>query len=152
MNRLTLQDVKDAYDIVGALEAAVIGEVGDRLDDEHLDAMSGLNADMQALIEKSDFDAHYAAFFNLNLQFHDHFLDRSTNRQIKKIVMPFKQRLYDFPRRRYIREWERSNCREHDQLIHLLRTGDATAAADLLRSRHWSFSYYEDFIRQFYGA
>ena len=104
MNRLRLQDVKDAYDIVGALEAAVVMDVCNRLDAGCLDSMTAVNAAMKALLARDDFDNHYAAFFGLNVDFHNRFLDLSENRQIKKIVLPFKQRLYDFPRRRFIRE------------------------------------------------
>jgi DNA-binding GntR family transcriptional regulator len=114
--------------------------------------MAAVNARMKGLIERDDFDRHYTEFFGLNVSFHNLFLDLSDNLQIKKIVLPLKQRLYDFPRRRYIREWERRNCREHDALVELIRAGDGKAAADLLQNRHWSFSYYEDFIRQFYEA
>lgn len=152
MNRLSLQDVYDAYEIVGALEATVVREVCDRFDTRQLDAMASINSRMQALIEQEDFDRHYADFFELNLAFHNHFLDLSDNRQIKHILIPLKQRLYDFPRRRYIRQWERRNCREHDQLVQLIRTGSGMAAADLLQNRHWSFSYCEDYIRQFYDS
>ncbi len=150
MNRLTLQDVKDAYDVVGALEASVLVDVCSRFTPDRLDAMAAINAGMKELIERDDFDRHYTEFFGLNIDFHNHFLDLSANRQLKKIVMPYKQRLYDFPRRRYIREWERRNCREHDELVELIRSGDGKAAADLLQNRHWSFSYYEAFIREFY--
>lgn len=150
MNRLTLQDVKDAYDIVGALEASVIIDVSRRFETDRLDAMAEINNRMKTLIEQEDFDHHYAQFFAFNVAFHDHFLDLSDNRQIKKIVLPIKQRLYDFPRRRYIREWERQNCREHDELVQLIRDGEGRTAADLLQNRHWSFGYYEGFIRKFY--
>ncbi len=150
MNRLALQDVKDAYGIVGALEASVIIDVCSRFATDGIEAMAAINTAMKALIERADFDHHYAEFFDFNVAFHNHFLDLSDNRQIKKIVLPLKQRLYDFPRRRFIREWERQNCREHDELVEHIRAGDATSAADLLQNRHWSFPYYEGFIRQFY--
>jgi DNA-binding GntR family transcriptional regulator len=152
MNRMTLQDVKDAYEIVGALEASSIMAACSRFTAERLDRMAAINARMKGLIERDDFDRHYTEFFGLNVSFHNLFLDLSDNLQVKKIVLPLKQRLYDFPRRRYIREWERRNCREHDALVELIRAGDGKAAADLLQNRHWSFSYYEDFIRQFYEA
>ena len=150
MNRLSLQDVKDAYDIVGALEALVLVNVCSRFTADRLEAMKAVNESMKEMIERDDFDTLYADFFGFNLAFHNQFLDLSENRQVKKMIMPFKQRLYDFPRRRYIREWERQNCREHDELVELIRSGDGKTAADLLQHRHWSFSYYEAFIRQFY--
>lgn len=152
MNRLSLDDVRDAYQVVGALEAAVVRDVCDRFDAARLAAMQAINDRMKALLDQPDFDDHYAEFFGCNVAFHNHFLDQSANRQIKRIVIPIKLRLYDFPRRRYIREWERRNCREHDQLVRRIREKDGQAAADLLQHRHWSFSYYEDYIRQFYGV
>ena len=92
MSRLSLQDVKDAYDVVGALEATVIVDVCSRFTADHLDAMTAINLSMK----------------------------------------------------------ERQNCREHDEFVELIHTGDGKAAADLLQNRHWSFFDYEGFIRKFY--
>ena len=152
MNRLRLDDVRNAYQIVGALEAAVVSEVAGRFPPDRLTTMQGLNDRMKTLLDRSDFDAHGAEFFGCNVAFHNHFLDLSANRQIKTIVMPMKLRLYDFPRRRYIRAWERRNCQEHDQLVQHLGERDGLAAAELLQHRHWSFAYCEEYIRRFYGT
>jgi DNA-binding GntR family transcriptional regulator len=62
-----------------------------------------------------------------------------------------KQRLYDFPRRGYIKEWEQSNCRDHDRLIEALKTGDRDAAVRVWRDVHWSFEIQEKYIRRFYS-
>ena len=152
MNRLDLDDVRDAYQIVGALEAAVVAEVAHRFNSDCRQTMQAINDHMKTLLERSDFDDHYADFFACNVAFHNGFLDLSANHRIKSIVIPLKQRLYDFPRRRYIREWERRNCEEHDFIVQYLSDHDATAAADLLQHRHWSFSYYEDHIKTFYDS
>ena len=150
MNRLTLQDVKDAYDIVGALEAAVVVDVSNRFEADRLDAMTEINNRMKALIEREDFDHHYADFFSFNVAFHDHFLDLSDNRQIKKIVIPIKQRLYDFPRRGYIKEWEKRHLAEHEKLIKAIANGDRDRAADVFQNEHWCFKAHKNFLDRFY--
>jgi DNA-binding GntR family transcriptional regulator len=61
-----------------------------------------------------------------------------------------KQRLYDFQRRPYVKDWEFRNCREHDELIDAIKAGDASGAARLMREVHWSFEVQEAYIREFY--
>jgi hypothetical protein len=64
--------------------------------------------------------------------------------------MPIKQRLYDFPRPSYIREWELINCDEHDQLIQYIKSGERQKAVRLWQDSHWSFKAHERYIREFY--
>jgi DNA-binding GntR family transcriptional regulator len=64
--------------------------------------------------------------------------------------MPIKQRLYDFPRLGYIKEWELNNCNEHQQFIELIEKDDCNGAASIMRDVHWSFSVQEKYIKQFY--
>jgi DNA-binding GntR family transcriptional regulator len=109
--------------------------------------MESLNVEMRSAINQDDFDHYY----KLNIAFHGVFLDLSENRALHQIVMPIKQRLYDFPRRAYIKKWELINCDEHDQFIELIRKGKPEAAAGLWKNKHWSFSYHEKFIRKFYS-
>jgi DNA-binding GntR family transcriptional regulator len=67
-----------------------------------------------------------------------------------QLIMPFKQRLYDFPRRGYIKEWEMNNCEEHFQFIELVKKKDRMAAASMMRDVHWSYAVQEKYILQFY--
>jgi DNA-binding GntR family transcriptional regulator len=67
-----------------------------------------------------------------------------------QLITPFKQRLYDFPRRGYIREWELNNCDEHQQFIALVKKKDRMGAANLMRDVHWSYAVQEKYILQFY--
>lgn len=151
VNELTLNEIKNVLEIVGALESAVVVTVFDRIKSVHLKKMEQLNQRMRAQLETSgryQFDQEY---YQLNITFHDVFLNLSENRSLKRIIMPIKQRLYDFPRPSYIIEWELANCDEHDQLIQFINTGEKEKAADLWRNRHWSFYAHESFIREFYS-
>ena len=146
VNKLTLKDIKNSVEIVGALEAAAIVSAFDKLGLSHIEEMERLNADMITEINHEDFTRYY----ELNITFHDIFLNLSENKELRRIVMPIKQRLYDFPRRAYIRKWELINCDEHAQFIEFIRRGERDNAASLWRNSHWSFTFHEKFIRQFY--
>jgi DNA-binding GntR family transcriptional regulator len=64
--------------------------------------------------------------------------------------MPIKQRLYDFPRRGYIVEWELRNCDEHQMFIDCIEKKDREGAVRVIKDLHWSFAAQEEFIRRFY--
>ena len=146
VKKLTLQEIKDSYEIVGALEASVIMNEFDKITATHISQMEKLNTDQKAALENEDYDKYY----RLNLDFHNIFNSLSDNKTLMQLIMPFKQRLYDFPRRGYIREWEMNNCDEHHQFIELVKKKDRMRAANLMRDVHWSYAVQEKYILQFY--
>ena len=146
VRQLTLQEVKEFYEIIGALEALVVQKVFDRLDAHHVATLKRLNADQRRTYDQGIYERYY----RLNLDFHGIFLNLADNDSLQKILMPMKQRLYDFPRQIYIDAWEQRNMAEHDRFIACIESGDRNGAADLMQSVHWSFTYQEDYIRAFY--
>jgi len=146
VNTLTLDDIRNAYEIAGALEGAAVQSVFAKFDASHIALMEEMNSEMRAAINRGAFDTYY----RLNLSFHDVFLNLSGNQMLRRIIMPIKQRLYDFPRRGYIREWELRNCDEHDGFIQCIKAGDCGGAVKVMRDVHWSFAAQEKFIRRFY--
>jgi len=146
VNGLTLQDVKDFYQICGALEGNVVRTVFDQFNGSHISVMRQLNSEMRAAIQREEFDIYY----KLNIRFHDVFLALSDNRSIRPMLMPLKQRLYDFQRRPYVKAWELRNTDEHDQFIDAIKAGDVEEAVRMLRDVHWSFRAQEDYIRAFH--
>ncbi len=146
VNKLSLDDIKHSYQIVGALESAVILAVFDRIEAYHLSKMKWLNSSLIALLEREDYESYYLG----NIEFHNVFLDLSGNEALRRIILPIKQRLYDFPRRGYIKEWEMNNCREHEQLIQAIESGDRDAAVRVWMEVHWSFPVQKEYIRRFY--
>jgi len=147
VNQLTLQDISDFYQIIGALECEVIKEVSDRLGSVQISVMRQLNADMREALRREEFDSYYG----INIKFHDIFLNLSHNKRLRPMIMPMKQRLYDFQRRPYLKEWEFRNCNEHDKFIDLIKQGNSLSAAQFMRDVHWSFSTQEEYIREFYS-
>lgn len=148
---LSFEEVKNVLEIVGALESAVILSVFERLAPPHVERMARLNQEMRDLLHSSRLQSFDLKYYELNLAFHAVFLDLSSNTDLRRIVMLAKQRLYDFPRPRYIRKWELINCDEHEQFIAHVRAGDRQAAATLWKEHHWSFEAHEEYIREFYS-
>jgi DNA-binding GntR family transcriptional regulator len=144
---LTEQDIRDIYQMIGALEASVIRAEAARINPGLVDEMRRLNDRMRHALDEDDFDAYYAG----NLAMHDCYLRLSSNHELRRQVGIMKQRLYDFPRRRaFVKEWEVASTREHDELICLLAAGQTDAAADFVRDVHWSYEVQRPFIERYY--
>ena len=147
VNRLSIEDVRNLYEIIGALEGAVVISVGDRLEVTHFQQMRSLNSEMVQAVEAGNFDTYYAR----NLAFHQVFLGLTQNNSLLRMVENAKHRLYDFPRRReFLPNWELASTTEHAAFLDLLETGDVRGAADYLRDVHWSFEVQQRFIHQYY--
>jgi DNA-binding GntR family transcriptional regulator len=147
VRRLTQTDIRELYQLIGAMEAAVIRTEFGRIGLEQIRAMRRGNEEMRGALARDDFDAYYAA----NLAMHEVYLGLSDNSQIRHLVSIWKQRLYDFPRKRaFVKEWELASCEEHDELIRQLESGDAAAAADYVQNVHWSFEVQQQFIEDYY--
>jgi DNA-binding GntR family transcriptional regulator len=149
VNCLRLDDIRHLYEIIGALEGVALMSCFGRIAPAHTDEMQSLNERMRAAVAGGDFDTYYG----LNLAFHDVFLRLSDNRGLVRTVEVCKQRLYDFPRERdFVREWELKSTDEHAELVRLIESGQARAAADFLRDVHWSFTVQRPYIVQYYHA
>ena len=146
VNKMSVEDVRQAYDAIGIVESAIVQANGDRMTALHIKQLRDLNELMIADIKRDD----YSRYFETNLEFHDVYLQLSDNQLLKKFIMPIKQRLYDFPRQGYIREWELRNCKEHEIFISYLENGDYSRAGKYLKDVHWSFDVQEGYIREFH--
>lgn len=147
VNELSLQDIHEFYQIIGALEATALVAGMASIGPEDLERMAELNAQMKAAIDRDDFGEYYSC----NLEFHDIYINSADNQTLIKTVHTLKKRLYDFPRQRgYVREWEEASIGEHRRIHDLMAGGDAEAAAAYVRDVHWSFKVQQPFILQYY--
>jgi len=146
VNRLTLDDIRHCYEIAGGLETSVILTNFDKIGAGHIDRMKQINDKLRDAVERADFESYY----QLNLDFHNVFVDLSDNMILRRMIDTTKLRLYDFPRRDYIKEWELNNSEEHDLLIDAWERGDRNSTAAVWLDVHWSFIVQEKYIRQFY--
>lgn len=148
VNMLTIQDIKDYYQILGALESMAVISASGYLKEAEVNKMRKLNEDMQKAIERDNFNTYYEK----NLKFHDIYIDLSGNRVLKKTAGTLKKRLYDFPRRAgYVKQWEVASIREHQKLINLIAKRKFIDAANYIRDVHWSFDVQKKYIQKYYS-
>ena len=133
VNSLTLEKIRNIYEILGALESAALLLVAVRFRDGDADMMEKYNQQMRKAL--------------------DVYLDMLDNAEMLHAIKIRKERLYDFPRNKtFVKEWEVHSLDEHAAMIKLLRDHDFNGAADYVRDVHWSFSVQERFIRRYYFA
>ncbi len=144
---LTLAMIRDLYQIIGALESAVVHEIFPLLDAGRRTAMRDASARMASALARDDF----AAYYRNNLAWHDVLLDLSTNAEVPRLIANHRRRLYDFPRRsEFVKDWELNSIREHERFLVLVEAGQRRAASDFMRDVHWSFEVQEPHIRRYY--
>ena len=142
INELTLEDVRNIYEILGGIESRVILSVFDKLGSKEIKQMKKLNKKIESSLAANDIIAHNQA----NVDFHEVFLNLSTNQRLLRYVKNLKMLLYDFPRRDYGKQWNEKNLFEHREFIHLIENGKAVEAADYMRDVHWEFNPPDSFI------
>jgi DNA-binding GntR family transcriptional regulator len=148
VNVLTEEDIRNYYDILGALESTALLKAFDRFRPADVDSMQALNDAMKTAIDGNDFDLYYEK----NLALHNTFLGLCGNESLLKIVNTLKKRLYDFPRSKgFVKEWEETSIGEHQALIDLIRQGRRLEAANHIRDVHWSYQVQEKFISRYYA-
>jgi DNA-binding GntR family transcriptional regulator len=147
VNILSLQDIKNYYQIIGALESTAVLQAFDRIGEAEIQTMEEIIEAMKRAIESDDFDLYYEK----NLALHDVYLTSCGNENLVRIVRTLKRRLYDFPRQRgFVKEWELASIAEHTELLQLLKQRKAAEAAAYVRDVHWSYKVQEKYINQYY--
>lgn len=146
VKKLTLQDIKESYEIIGPLEASVLLSVFEQFTPSLIAEMERLNTRQSEAIDNNEFENYY----RLNLEFHGVFLNLTDNGALKHTLTLLKQRLYDFPRRSYLKDWEYQHLNEHQQFIDCIKAGDPEGAARMIKDVHWSFAVHEKYFTQFY--
>jgi DNA-binding GntR family transcriptional regulator len=149
VNILTLEEIKNSYDIIGALEAKALAASFSQLKPSDLKAMESLIEGMDKALTEDNFDLYYER----NLRFHEGYLKPCRNETLLKVVNTIKKRLYDFPRQaRFVKEWEQASVGEHRELMRLIREGRREAAVRFIEDVHWSYKVQERFIKKYYAA
>jgi DNA-binding GntR family transcriptional regulator len=147
VNLLTIEDIKNYYEIIGALESRALLSASEKLSEADAGRMEKLNEEMRRAIERDDFDLYYEK----NLKFHNTYLSLSGNENLEKIVNMLKKRLYDFPRQEgFVKEWEEASIKEHQELVNLIKQRKIEEAASFIRDVHWSFPVQETFVKKYY--
>ena len=141
-------DIRELYQLIGALEAAAVAAIGSTMSAADIARLRELDQLALEAIERGDQEA----FYEHNAAFHDFFLARFGNERITELVHSKKQQLYEWNRRfeRLHASWERSGLQEHESFLRLLEQGAAPEAATVLRDVHWGFQVQAPFVHEAY--
>jgi len=142
INALSLDDVKDIYEILGGIESRVVLSVFHKIGENEIQQMNQLNSQIEDWLVKEDIIRHNQA----NIAFHNVFLDLSENHRLLRYVKNLKMQLYDFPRRNFGKQWNSRNLQEHREFVKLIQKGKAIDAADYWRDIHWEFDPPDSFV------
>ena len=146
LRKLSIKDIKNYYEIIGALESALIINEFDKLNADHIEKMTEYNEQLKAALEKEKFEV----YFEIDLDFHNVFLKLSDNSRLRRMIIVLMQRLYDFPRMKYDKQWERINYHEHGRLIYSVRVGNREATASIIKNELWSFTRHKEYLQKIY--
>jgi len=135
INEITDDDLVNIYEMLGALDSRVLLSVGDRLGSKEVSRMKKINERMLQIIDKKGF----SRYFKLNTDFHNVYLNLSTNQPLLKQVNILRQRLFEF---NFNPEWLEKGLpltyTEHLTMIDLIEGGCYRDAADFMRDVHCS--------------
>jgi DNA-binding GntR family transcriptional regulator len=144
INKLSREDIREAYEAVGLIESFIISEAIAKITPDHIQRLEELNAKMSSDLSQD----HLKDIYDDNLDFHCVYTDLSDNSFLKKFLSLTKLRLDDFRRRAYVRRWGEKNCHEHAVLIDLIKKKDCFGSATYLQEVHWSFAAEKPFVEK----
>lgn len=148
VKKLTLKEIEDIYQIIGALESEAAEIACDRLTPEDIAKMEEDYNQMVKALAQNDFKK----YMDINLKLHNTHLRVCGNDVLVNIVNQLKKRLYDFPRIMLnIPEWEEKCIEEHRQLIQFFKEKNKKAIKELIKNRHWGFEDNRRFILVYYN-
>ncbi len=129
VRELSLEEIRDLYDIRVALGGLVGRLFVERATDADMDALSALVAAMDEVAHADDVDRYY----KLNIEFHDHLVAGTRNDALYDMYQTIIKRLHIARRRGLIRRGNLhvSNA-EHALIIRAAKRRDAAGAAEAI--------------------
>ena len=148
VNELSQRDIKDFYEIIGALESSTVRIAASLITPGVLAEPASINDAMDTAWRRGNAEEYN----DLNTEFHCTLPRLSGNRHLLRLLSNYRRRLYDFMPRRdeLIHDWEVRSMAEHREFVFLLEEGKCEEAASLLQNVHWSFALQDQFIRVYY--
>ncbi len=147
VKKLTLEEIRDIYHVIGTLEAEAAEVACDLLSTEEIKAMEQKFHQMGEALRRED----NKTYMDINIELHNTHLRLCGNTVLMEIVNQLKKRLYDFPRiMMNIPEWEDKCMQEHWQLIQYFKEKNKAAIKDLIKNKHWGFEDNRKFILVYY--
>ncbi len=137
INELSQQDIEDMYEMLGALDSRMLLSVFSKMGSSEIEKMKKLNREMLENISGSKFNRYW----DLNTDFHNVYLNLSSNIPILRQINIIRQRLFEFGKKDWSRKMREMNYAEHLTMIELIEKGEAIEAANFMRDVHCTINY-----------
>jgi len=138
INELTDNDLVDIYEMLGGLDSRALLSVCHKIGPKEVSRMKKINERMLKVINKKEFNR----YFELNRDFHNVYLDHSSNRPLLKQVNILRQRLFEFGANGdWLEKVPQLNYTEHLTMIDLIENGRCSEAADFMRDVHCAINW-----------
>lgn len=139
---MSLERVRNIYEIIGNLEAMGAALAMDHPDLLDLDELHRLAKQMDQVIVEQKYDAYQ----QLQNQFHNTIIQASNNEDLVRLVANLKK---FFMRQEYVYETATYDLHtmflkmneEHWHILQLMETGDKETLRAFLRDEHWNIKY-----------
>ena len=133
INEISPKDLENIYEVLGALDSRVLFSVFEQITPEHIEQMKQINKEMYKTVA----DKKFNKYFDLNSEFHNVYLNLSTNAMLLSQINIIRQRLFDFGTKGdWIEKIRELNYTEHLRLIELIEQGNAKKVSDFIRDVH----------------
>jgi len=138
INTIDDSDLVDIYEMLGALDSRALLSVCGKIGSREVAKMKKINEQMLKVIHKKKFDR----YFELNRDFHNVYLDLSTNKPLLNQVNILRQRLFEFGAKvDWLEKVPQLLYTEHLTMIDLIETGRCREAAEFMRDVHCSMNW-----------
>jgi len=138
INTLSDDELVDIYEMLGALDSRALISVCNQIGTKEVNKMKKINGQMLKAINKKKFDR----YFELNRDFHNVYLNLSSNRPLLNQVNILRQRLFEFGAKvDWLEKVPQILYTEHLTMIDLLETGRCREAADFMRDVHCAINW-----------
>lgn len=138
VNSVTMDTIRDIYQIGAGLESVLMMSVFDYIAPVHINKMKDVINQAMSYFESDDFTHAY----DLNRMFHSVFHDLSKNVPLRKQLDDVYDRLFNFPARDFdspeVKAEELGYWREHSTIVGLIEGGKKREVADFIRDIHWT--------------
>ena len=146
VNKLKEDDILYLYEVIGAIEGALITKGFSSYTEDILSMMEAWNNEMRNHIQNGDL----RAFDPIHYKFHHVFVVMAPNKFAERILDPIKNRLWDIPKKSFPQEWYLNACTEHQFIVDALREKNLSKAVSYLKQVHWGFELNKKFIKMAY--
>lgn len=135
INALTHEDKRHIFEVCGGLEYQAVISTFPLLTESHVLEMEMYNGQIMVSSQGERFEDCNA----LNTNFHNAYLKACPNPYLVYLLNMYRARLFVFTERDWGEKFREANYSEHNEIINLVRAGDAKNMAEYIRDIHWRY-------------